>query len=129
MSDSSDHSVLSVVPQLLWGVMSAAAVITAVVRSSRIGRRSAEGAGKPARWEPLGPEWTWALVGAVVGYAVGAAIARHFSWGDVWESLWLPSFAASAVAYVTRQRLHGRTGWAAALYAVAGAVALGPLLD
>ncbi|MCX5398898.1 hypothetical protein [Streptomyces sp. NBC_00102] len=127
MSDPSDHGVLSVAPPLLWGVVSAAVVIVAVVRSSRIRRGSVKGAGKP--WEVLGPEWTWALAGAAVGYAVGAVIERRFGWGDLSESMWLPSFAASAVAYVTGRRLGGRARWAAAMYAVLGAVVLGPLFD
>ncbi|WP_327268676.1 hypothetical protein OG233_12940 [Streptomyces sp. NBC_01218] len=123
----SDPGPFVVVPGVLWVAAAGVSLITAIVRSSRSRRRAASAGGPPGDWRPLGPEYTWPLYAASAVYAVEALIVRRVGWGEASLSIWWPAFAASALGYLIRRRLGGRTGWATALFAAAGSVLLGPV--
>ncbi|WP_328720061.1 hypothetical protein OHT52_11560 [Streptomyces sp. NBC_00247] len=116
-----------VVPRVLWGAVAVVSVIIAVVRSVRARRRSSKGAPSSPRWDPFGPDSTWALPAAAVGYAVVAVWSGHFGWGDAARSVWWSTLSASALAYVAKNRPHGLPVWGTPLFAAVGAALLGPL--
>ncbi|WP_030857407.1 hypothetical protein [Streptomyces sp. NRRL S-37] len=123
----SSPSPLLVVPTVLWTAVAAVAVVTAIVRSVRIRRRSADPAGSSAPWNPYGPDFTVAVVAAAAGYAVGALIARRFTVGQAALGILWPTLAATALAQAARGRLRGSAPVVTVLFAAVGAALLGVL--
>ncbi|WP_316762965.1 hypothetical protein [Streptomyces herbicida] len=112
---------LLVVPALIWTLIAAVSVITAIVNSVRARQKTS-----PA-WNPFATPFPAAVAVAALAYAAAALAADRFSFSAAaFSALW-PAMAASALRYTVAGRISRWPNWADYVFAAVGALLYGAL--